>query len=283
MASNAPSPAGNPLAAFERLSPTSFLYRPKEATRDPSAPKLIALFTWMAAQDAHIAKYVVGYQAAYPSSPILLVKAPLENVLRPGKAKVEVAPAVPAMKSILGDSGLVDEDKPELLLHVFSNGGCMTFDNFYNLYIQAPEGGKPPRFPTHVSAMDSCPGQFDWARSYKALSQPMPQWMRPLAHLVVFGFIVYYWFAEPVAADRGKMGKQMNAGDVIDAGLRRVYLFSDGDEMVAAKDVESHGKEAEAKGLDVRLENFGGSPHVAHMRTDGNRYWGAIKGVWDGW
>ncbi|CAI4219672.1 unnamed protein product [Parascedosporium putredinis] len=258
MASNAPSPAGNPLAAFERLSPTSFLYRPKEATRDPSAPKLIALFTWMAAQDAHIAKYVVGYQAAYPSSPILLVKAPLENVLRPGKAKVEVAPAVPAMKSILGDSGLVDEDKPELLLH-------------------------PPRFPTHVSAMDSCPGQFDWARSYKALSQPMPQWMRPLAHLVVFGFIVYYWFAEPVAADRGKMGKQMNAGDVIDAGLRRVYLFSDGDEMVAAKDVESHGKEAEAKGLDVRLENFGGSPHVAHMRTDGNRYWGAIKGVWDGW
>jgi len=286
MASNVPAtPGRQPLDGFDKLSPSAFLYKPKDAVPDPTSPKLIALFTWMAAQDAHIAKYIVGYQAMYPSSAILLVKAPMENVFRVANARAEVVPAIPAMKAILGDANSSEDDgKPELLLHVFSNGGCIMFSHFFKIFTrEGTAGDKRPRFPTHISIMDSCPGHFNWGRTYKALAQPLPNWMGPLVHLVVFGFVVYYWFAEPVAANRGKMGRVMNADEVIAATVRRVYVCSDGDEMVAVKDVEEHRDEAEGKGLDVRLENFGSSPHVAHLRTDGKRYWGIVKDVWEGW
>ncbi|PKS13075.1 hypothetical protein jhhlp_000416 [Lomentospora prolificans] len=284
MASNAPSPGGRPLDAFDKLSPNAIIYIPKETPPpDPSSPKLIAMFVWMAAQDAHIAKYVVGYQSLYPSSPILIVKAPLENMLRLNKARTEVGPVVPAMKAILGDSISGGDDQPELLLHIFSNGGCYTFGHFYKLFMSKSDGGEAPRFPRHVSAMDSCPTQFNWRRTHKALSQPLPKWMGPLVHLLVLVLLLYYAFSARKTADGGKVGKEMNSNEMIEAGRRRVYLFSDADEMVAAKDVKEHAAEAKEKGLDVRLENFGSSPHVAHMRTDGKRYWSAIKDVWDGW
>ena len=51
--------------------------------------------------------------------------------------------------------------------------------------------------------------------------------------------------------------------------------------MVLWTEVEEHAEEARKAGLDVRMERFGGSPHVAHARTDPVRYWGVVKKVWE--
>ena len=61
----------------------------------------------------------------------------------------------------------------------------------------------------------------------------------------------------------------------------RLYLYSQADEMVPWTEVEEHAEEARKAGLDVRMERFEGSPHVAHARTDPERYWGAVKKVWE--
>ncbi|KAK9494589.1 hypothetical protein V1508DRAFT_412089 [Lipomyces doorenjongii] len=46
-------------------------------------------------------------------------------------------------------------------------------------------------------------------------------------------------------------------------------------------DIEDHADEADAKGLKVKKLKFTWTKHVEHMRTDPERYWGAVKGTWD--
>ena len=46
-------------------------------------------------------------------------------------------------------------------------------------------------------------------------------------------------------------------------------------------EVEEHAEEARKAGLDVRMERFEGSPHVAHARTGPERYWGVVQKVWE--
>jgi hypothetical protein len=62
---------------------------------------------------------------------------------------------------------------------------------------------------------------------------------------------------------------------------RRLYLYSDADDMIPAEEVEAHAAEAKVRGLEVRMEKFEGSPHVAHARTYPERYWGAVRKIWE--
>lgn len=53
--------------------------------------------------------------------------------------------------------------------------------------------------------------------------------------------------------------------------------------MVRWRDVEAHAVEARERGCRVRRERFGETGHCAHVREGGGgRYWGVVKGVWEG-
>lgn len=302
MASDAPAPApASPLASMSPLSPIVSLYKP-DATPDPSAPKLIAVFSWMGAQDAHIAKYTARYQALFPASPILLVRCPLEYTVMSGKARRVIQPAVSAFRSFFpgteeeadgNDKDETGREEPKMMLHLFSNGGCIMFQHFIDtLREQDAQGRKAARLPPHACAMDSCPGSFDWSRAHKAISASLPAWLSPLTHLLIAAQVLLSFFVDPVGAEGGRWGGALNEGDVLGRQVRRVYAFGDGDEMVDSGDVVRHAGEARERGLGggeggedeekVRLENFGESRHVAHARTDGERYWGAMRWAWEG-
>lgn len=62
---------------------------------------------------------------------------------------------------------------------------------------------------------------------------------------------------------------------------QRVYMYSDVDPFVPRIVIERHADEAEKSGFSVRKEVFLGSPHVAHARTDGERYWKVVRKVLD--
>lgn len=303
MASDVPAPApASPLASMQPLSPIVSLHKP-DAAPDPSAPKLIAVFSWMGAQDAHIAKYTARYQALFPASPILLVRCPLEYTVLSGKARREIQPALSAFRSFFPETGVEGEgegkdeanmkkrgeEEPEMMLHLFSNGGCIMFQHFINTLRESSPTGKAV-LPTHACAMDSCPGSFDWSRAYKAITASMPSWLSPLAHILIAAQVLLSFFVDPMGAEGGRWGGALNEGDVLGRQVRRVYVFGDGDEMVDSADVVRHAGEARERGLDgrdgdgerVRLENFGQSKHVAHARTDGERYWGAVRWAWEG-
>lgn len=60
----------------------------------------------------------------------------------------------------------------------------------------------------------------------------------------------------------------------------RLYLYSKADDMVSWKDVEEHATTAVSKGLNVSVECFEDTPHVAHARKYPDRYWAAVKKLW---
>lgn len=61
-------------------------------------------------------------------------------------------------------------------------------------------------------------------------------------------------------------------------------MYGDADRMVNWRDVEAHAAEARGRGgemgQEVRMERFGGSGHVGHVRKDGERYWGIVGEMW---
>ena len=61
----------------------------------------------------------------------------------------------------------------------------------------------------------------------------------------------------------------------------RLYVYSEADRITLAKNVRRHIDQAQAIGLDVAVERFEKSPHVAHARSDPERYWTAVRNVWE--
>ena len=61
----------------------------------------------------------------------------------------------------------------------------------------------------------------------------------------------------------------------------RVYVYSKEDPIVPSTAVEEHIAEVKQKlGTQVTGELFPNSPHVAHARTDPDRYWAIVKNAW---
>ncbi|KAK2025416.1 hypothetical protein LX32DRAFT_642775 [Colletotrichum zoysiae] len=278
MASNQPAGASGPLPAMQELSPTTFLYDPPSAVPDPNSPKLIAIFSWMSAQDVHIAKYTSRYMALYPSASILLVKCPFIHTLSARISKREIKPAVPVIRA-LADSTPPSEARPQLLLHVFSNGGATNFAKFLDMYADADRAGRLA-LPPHVTLYDSCPGAFHWMRSYRAMSASMPRILAPLAHV----FIGLFWLLHVPLGRRGFFGRMwatLRQKALLASEKRRAYLYSKEDRMIHWADVERHADESKQVGFKVRAEMFEGSQHVAHSKLNPSRYWGLVKEMWD--
>lgn len=67
-----------------------------------------------------------------------------------------------------------------------------------------------------------------------------------------------------------------------DTELRRLYLYSEEDQLVYYKDLEQHAADAKKAGYSVWLEKFDGTPHVAHARKYPERYWKMVRDFWQG-
>ena len=300
MASNAAtSPAGKPLAFMTQLSPCVYFYRPTAppAQAIPSqkpAPKLIVLASWMGAREPHIAKYLVQYQALFPSSPILLLRAEPRHFLRPRGTAHEFAPAVPVVRSIfpelLGGAATADNDKqttppqrPEILIHAWSNGGVSALLSLRRALL----GATPAPLPPYTLVLDSTPGRFRYRAAYLAFTTGLTgiaKWLvAPVMHLVC----AWYWLKH-VLVGRGRTGPleglrtALNDAASRRSEVRRAYVYGERDRLVHWRDVEGHAAEAEARGFSVRTEKFDGGEHVAHARVDPQRYWRVVRETWEG-
>ena len=69
-----------------------------------------------------------------------------------------------------------------------------------------------------------------------------------------------------------KMRIQLINASLLPKEAKRLYIYSKTDALIPYKDVESHIEDTRRAGLDSTAERFEESPHVAHMRTDGDRY-----------
>jgi len=72
----------------------------------------------------------------------------------------------------------------------------------------------------------------------------------------------------------------LNDEKAIGKETRRLYLYSDKDEMVQSEDVQMHVQQATDMGYLGKARNFGASPHVGHMRANPEMYWEEIAKAW---
>lgn len=63
--------------------------------------------------------------------------------------------------------------------------------------------------------------------------------------------------------------------------MPRLYLYSPKDDIVSSDDVEQHIALARQHGIDVTAEKFLTSKHVAHARSEPERYWNSIAQLWN--
>ncbi len=327
--------AADPLAFMEKLSDSVYLYRPSPpaaAKSDPStpskAPKLIVVAAWMGARPLHIAKYLVPYrdglvfgedEADRPT--ILLVFNHQSSTLSQARSRATAATAAVAIRSVLGDALLDDGSAPgapQMLLHIFSNGGCLSASFMYN----AVDITHKQCFPAHVTLFDSCPSRFRYSQSVAALAAGLERrpWLqrllaRPVIHLLISDLAVRIftqyavtWLANlvlrsrvlyslgllsaarvnspPIGVSNVNVWEPHNVHSIYGGNrreVRRAYLYSRGDKIIPAEDVEEHAAEATRNGFTVAsMAEFPGSAHVAHLRTDPARYWLTVRDAWTG-
>ncbi|KAI0539192.1 hypothetical protein GGR58DRAFT_465512 [Xylaria digitata] len=281
------APSFTSLHIMTKLSPYVFTYEPSEtrvASIPPSSPKLIVLAAWMDARDVHIAKYITHYQSIYPNATILLLKFVMKEAMLAPVASNAVQPAVWYLRSMINSGELSPTSAhPEILAHVFSNGGSTSMQNMYVNYGRM--FGQP--FPPHCIVFDSCPGLHAFSTSYNALIAGFP---RGLLRFIVAPFIILMILASwlwhiPFGFITGEDFLTKNARVLNDPKLvkqtNRTYIYGKADTMVDWRHIEKHARQAASKGFIVRKEVFENSPHVAHMRTDSKRYWLIVEETWE--
>ncbi|KAF4971460.1 hypothetical protein FSARC_1688 [Fusarium sarcochroum] len=288
---SAPTKA-KPLPYMEKLTSEVYVYRPAASNTAASylgasaPPKLIIIASWTNAFDSHIAKYVDKYRELYPTSQILLIKSVNKTLFDPATLAEAVKPVVPIIRATFPEAPSSSSD-PEILIHLFSNGGSANISALYDEYAASARGGEDPYLPPHVMVFDSAPGAQRVFNSAAFFLVGFPKFQRllmtPFVYLLVLGWHVLkligitkdwllYWGKTHNEA-KGKKERE----------LRRTYIYSETDALVGYEDVEARGAEAVELGFNVRMEKFNkGSQHVAHARNDGERYWGAVKSTWEG-
>ena len=298
------SPKGISLSDLKQLSPNVYLLEPatKEdatptasitsksiASSDTPLPKLIILFTWMGAAPSHISKYISGYRDHFPSSRLLIIRnSPADLFYRSSSTQRRwLAPAIDVLLSTISVLEKIEQNKqqkPDLLIHIFSNGGSTQLLNFLRTYYLATSSNV---FPSHIKILDSCPGTATFQRSVRAMAVGLPpaQPLRLLLLIVTYIVIAAYWLAfslNVISDPIGLIRRGLNDKALIKGELKRGYIYSEADQMVDWRVVEEHARDAEAKGFVVRREKFVESGHVAHMRVGGGvRYWGIVEGMWE--
>ena len=298
------------LEGFTKLGDQIYYLEAKQDTEtlppaDSAPPDLIILCSWLYALPKHIAKYTSAYQRIYPSTPILLLKQDGSDLMwRPNAWQMEnLKSAVDIVRNLQEAQGR----SLKTMVHVFSNGGSFTACQLADAYALAARtknkgngwlAGPVTRLPVSALVIDSAPSVPDMRSGFVALSQglpsSLPEPVRLVGGAVMYSFMVSGSMVGKLLGVEGAitgMRRKLNDpyGAFIAHGVRRVYIYSESDELVPWRHVEMHAMEARdafekrrsGSGLKlVKLEKFGGSRHVGHVVVDAERYWGIVKAHW---
>jgi hypothetical protein len=276
------------------LYPNTLLYAPEPKTQpqqsspqDKDAVKVIILATWLGGASAvRIAVYCRGYQAAYPTASILLLRTILSDITVKTFAAVQ-AQLEPARKFLLSafPPEIPQTEGGGALLHMFSNGGCNTALQLSRL-LRGNNPNTPFRIPLTGVILDSCPGATNFAKAYSGAVYSLPAVPIPGVNLLGRAFLfpvigtIFLLQVSGVLSSAEDLGRELN--DLNTFGpVPRLYLHSKGDRLVAAEDVAAHAAEIAAR-VPVVREMWEVAEHVALPLEDSGRYWSAVKCFVDG-
>ncbi|GAA6019974.1 hypothetical protein JCM11491_006727 [Sporobolomyces phaffii] len=279
-------------------------------------PSLIIAFGWMDAQLKHVEKYLASYHSLFPTSPILLLQSSQKGFYSTANmhhTKREFRPAVDIIRQTQLGTRRSGSDSGGILVHVFSNGGCMSLkwlnqelaredhdetpadsdvepaaSEKTRLLASSSSSSSPPSPPlagTRAIVFDSCPGRSSLLVTMRAFSAPIrSKWLKlPAMGLLALlhGFISLYNLVSRKRPILDRLYSYLNDPSTLPT-VPRLYLYSKVDELIPYRDVERHAAAAAARSVPVpvRTERFDATSHVGHVRGDPERYWRAIEETW---
>ncbi|KAM0454996.1 hypothetical protein ACHAPV_008138 [Trichoderma viride] len=293
-----------PLAFMEHLSSSVSYYCPKDAIplnnnkksepdndddtttieQQRRHPELILILSWMGARDVHIEKYIARHRALFPSSRILLIRSPASHVFWPSLARRHIPPAIQILRQFAEPETRAKNgsSRPRVLLHILSNGGVSTAARIRELLrkeLGSDSAGNKLVIPRYALCLDSCPGNFVWTSTHKALLQSLPRWTSPLVHFVIgVAWLIYKLRLTRPAQNLN--AEALRRGSLLPRETQRTYLYGTADAIIDWRQVEDHAKRAEESGFKVRKEKFEGGEHVSLVRKESQRYWQVVKETW---
>jgi hypothetical protein len=267
------SPKPSILESFTSIGEDVYIRDPPKDENSGSAKPTVTIVVlfWMGATARHAAKYLAEYSALAPRARIIFILTSAAQIMLRKSDEARRARVTPAVEALLSASS------GPVYLHLFSNGGAFTLRHIAISY--EAQTGKP--LPTKALLMDSAPGRTSLSSSHKAFSYGFPKFIifRILTSLLArLGIVLAILYCK---ITRRKLpaeeaARVLNDPKLIAWSAKRCYLYSEEDDLVQWQDVERHAVVAKEKGYDVSCEKFERSPHVAHMRTDPQRYWNIV-------
>ncbi|GAA5987260.1 hypothetical protein JCM11641_003385 [Rhodosporidiobolus odoratus] len=265
------------------------------------APELVLVLSWMDAKLRHAEKYLQTYREIYPAASLLLIRSNQRDFYSFGnRFSRSLAPAVEVIRAhSAGAHDIASRAGPasSLLVHVFSNGGCMGLRELNELLLHpskpvasvtatqpllAQALSDTQDIPARCIVFDSCPGHSTLRLTLRAFTAGTKNPFLKLPAMAVFSLLygtITLWdliLRQPPGLTR--LSRYLNTSL---PPVSRLYLYSREDALVPFADVENHASEARKKGVGVRMERFEGTQHVAHARKESFRYWDAVKRLWE--
>ncbi|KAF1951249.1 indole-diterpene biosynthesis protein-like protein PaxU [Byssothecium circinans] len=282
--------SGSASPKFNHLGASTYLHTPSNAFEG----QLIILATWMGAANKHIAKYTTLYSKIAPHVRILLVKGSIDGMLYSyARQRKAIKPAVNVVRQVLNEceytkQGAHGKRKPQILLHVFSNGGANTTTNLVHVLRQ--ELGHP--LPLIGLIIDSALAKGGYQQNYPGFIRSLPSNLvtkilgPPLVNLAIFileASIAMGRFERPEDLWRSTIlnEEMMRVGDPGEEGSRRIcYFASKADENTRWEDTISHAELAKQRGWDVKVFLWDDTSHCNHISKHKEEYSGAVEAMW---
>jgi Eukaryotic protein of unknown function (DUF829) len=270
--STPPNGPGDPLSKLTRISAEVYFLADNDTKPGRDSPSAILLFAWMGAPLRHMAKFLGHYSnTLFPGSPIILILSPSNQFMASDTRRQEIMR--PAYTTFLS----LDVTPATTLLHTFSNGGINALRTFVSLTTDN-------QFAARSLVVDSAPGVSTLRSALNAFTVDITHWwMRKWVSLVVFVLYVCTRSWEWVRGRDSRttvLRRFLTGSGAVPETTRRLYLYSDGDELVQKESVEAHIRDMKEMRYFVRSRNFGGTRHVGHMRAHPELYWDEVQRIW---
>jgi len=265
--------------SFQKLSSIMSVYNPPLISPpNPLHPTIIVLCLWMGAspQSRSVVAIIAQYQAMYPTASIILVTSLPQffTTTSTSSRRSLVTPVLSALK-------LYPALERRILVHLFSNGGSVSFTDMCHVYRQ--QTGTILEIKAII--LDSAPGIPGLGSQWEGLSIHLPKsfgWYPSAGYLAfVLGAT---WVGEKLKMKESfanQTRKWLNDKTLVDSSARRQYIYSVMDRLVGWTFVEAHAREAMQRGIEVKLLKKEKSVHVRHAFDDREGYWGLVKKLWD--
>ncbi|XP_046415115.1 transmembrane protein 53 [Neodiprion virginianus] len=217
---------------------------------------VVILLGWAGCQDKYLAKYSAIYEEK--SCVTLRYTAPVECLFWKRYRMRDIGRR---LVQVIADMNLHEHP---IFFHVFSNGGAFLYQHvsFAMQQLETPLKVKGVIF-------DSAPGERRISSLFRAISAILgghPFTNIPMSFVITI-FLSILWLFEVIAQSL-KEGCPIPTNPIALAeethSWPQLFLYSNTDDLIPAKDVEKFASRRAARGVRVQMVRFTDSPHVKH-------------------